>query len=170
MTADELIIVGRITGLFGVKGWVKVYSHTQPRDKLISYNPWLLDLGGSWQPYSLTEGRRHGKSLIARFEGYSSRDQVVGLLGAEVAISADQLERLPEGEYYWLDLIGLQVVNLRGIKLGTVDHLIETGANDVLVVKGECEILIPYLETRTIKHVDLERGIIRVDWELDWMR
>jgi 16S rRNA processing protein RimM len=170
LAAEELIIVGRITGLFGVKGWVKVYSHTQPRDNIIRYNPWLLDLEGRWQQYSVTEVRRHGKSLIARFEDYCTRDQVVGILGADVAISAAQLERLPEGEYYWVDLIGLRVINLQGIKLGAVDHFIETGANDVLVVKGVTEILIPYIEARTIKLVDIERGIIQVDWELDWVR
>ncbi len=157
--------MGRITGLFGIKGWVKVYSHTQPRDNITRYDPWYLKLGNRWHAIPVVTGCEQGKTIIAKCRGYDTRDKATELLGSEVAIARDQLEPLPEGDHYWVDLIGLSVVNLQGHELGKVDHLIETGANDVLVVKGKCEFLIPFLQQRVVKAIDLKAGFIQVDWE-----
>lgn len=159
------VALGRINGHFGVKGWVKVYSHTQPKEQIVKYSPWLLKQGGEWRSIRVLEGKAHSKTVIARLEGIDSRELAESLIGAEIAINRDQMQPAAEGEYYWLDLIGLQVENLAGEELGEVRNLMETGANDVLVVRGERERLIPFVQGQFIKEVDLDNGKIRVDWD-----
>ncbi|MEN8132669.1 MAG: ribosome maturation factor RimM [Pseudomonadota bacterium] len=166
--ADNKLIVGRIHGLFGIQGWVKILSYTQPRENILQYNPWYLGRRGQWQAMERVGGRRHAKTVIAKFRGIDDRDLAAGLLGAEVAIHQAQLEPLPGGEYYWIQLVGLRVVNLKGNELGIVDHLLETGANDVLVLKGDAEILIPFVQDAVVKTVALDQGVITVDWEVSW--
>lgn len=161
----ERLILGRVTGLYGVRGWVKVYSYTDPRGNILRYNPWQLRLGGGWRKTEVQGGRLHGKGVIAKLEGCDDRDAAAGLMGAEIAIERTQLEPLEAGEYYWADLIGLTVINEDGLRLGVVDHLFETGANDVLVVRGERERLIPYALGETVTAVDLERGELHVRWD-----
>ncbi len=165
--ADKLVL-GRISGLFGVKGWLKIYSDTQPRDGIVHYNPWYIHHGGEWQARKVEDGRAHGKGVIAKLEGCDDRDQAASLLGAEIAINREQLEPLAPGEYYWADLIGLRVLTEQGVELGVIDYLFETGANDVLVVKGDRERLIPYVQGDVIKDIDLEQGEMRVDWDPDF--
>lgn len=164
----ERVIVGRISGLYGVQGWVRVYSHTDPRDNILRYSPWLVRVGGEWRALAVLGGRRHGKGIVARLADCQDRDQARRLLGAEVAIGRAQLPELESGEYYWTDLLGLRVVNKDGIELGRVDHLLETGGNDVLVLAGERERLIPFLPEDVVLGVDLETGVIRVDWDPDF--
>lgn len=156
-------MVGRISGLYGVRGWVKVFSETEPRDNILTYNPWYL--GAGRKPRELAEGRRHGKGLIARLEGCEDRDQAAALVGLEIRIRRDQLPRLGADEFYWADLVGLSVETLEGRRLGRVDRVFATTANDVLVVNGERERLLPFLWDRVIKDVDLDLGRIRVDWD-----
>ncbi len=122
---------------------------------------------GAWAPLRVLDGRSQGRGLIARLEGCTDRDQAHALIGAEIAIDLAQLPALGAGEYYWAQLEGLRVVNLQGVELGRVSHLLETGANDVLVVKGEREHLIPYIGA-VIRAVDTEAGLIRVDWDPDF--
>ena len=165
---SELVTLGRISGLYGVRGWVRVFSHTDPREGIVRYSPWYLRLGGEWREVRLAEGRRHGKGVVARIEGCEDRDQAARLMGAEIAVRREQLPPLPPGEYYWTDLEGLRVVTREGVELGTVARLMETGANDVLVVRGERERLILYLPERVVLEVDLEGGLIRVDWDPDF--
>ncbi len=163
--AEEFVTVGRISGLFGVRGWVKVFSHTEPRDNIVHYDPWYLRIGGNWREVRVADGHAQGKGVVAHVEGIDDRDAASGLVGCDIAIRREQLPALAPDEYYWSDLIGLKVVTVDGMALGTVDHLIETGANDVLVVKGERERLIPYLRGDVITEVDLENGLLRVDWD-----
>jgi 16S rRNA processing protein RimM len=163
-----IIPVGRISGVHGVKGWVKVFSYTEPRENILHYRPWYLRHGGDWQPRQCIEGSRHGKGVIARLEACEDRDQARALMNTEIGVRRDQLAATAPGEYYWNDLLGLEVVNLQDETLGRVDHLIETGANDVLAVKGERERLIPFVLGQVIIHVDLEAGVIRVDWDKDF--
>lgn len=165
---SDLVTVGRICGLYGVRGWVRVFSHTDPREGIVRYSPWYLRLGGEWREVRLAEGRRQGKGVVARLEGCEDRDQAARLMGAEIAVRRDQLPPLPPGEYYWTDLEGLRVVTREGVELGVVARLMETGANDVLVVRGERERLVPYLPERVVLEVDLEGGVIRVDWDPDF--
>lgn len=161
---DRRIAVGRIIGVFGVAGWVKVYSYTRPRETILRYNPWQLRLDHDWRERELIEGRLQGSGIVARISGCEDRDAAAALVGAEIAITAAQLPPAAAPEYYWADLEGLRVVNLAGQELGRVSHLFETGANDVLVVRGDRERLIPFGKG-VVHDVDLEAGVLRVDWD-----
>ena len=158
------IILGRITGKFGVRGWVKIFSFTSPRTNILEYTSCYLNRAGEWVICKMLEGRRHGKGIIARFESFDDRDQADLLIGADIAVRRDQLPAAEAGTYLWADLENLQVLTLKGRELGHVDHLIATGANDVLVVAGERERLLPYIGS-VISNIDLERGQIIVDWD-----
>ena len=164
----ERLIIGRINGLYGVRGWVKIYSHTDPISNILDYTPWQLWQHGAWHTVAVQQGQVHGKGIIACLAGYSDRDQAARLLGADIAIFRDQLPPPPPDEYYWSDLIGLTVINQAAETLGVVEALLETGAHDVLVVKGERERLIPFVLEQGVLAVDLEARQIRVDWEADF--
>ena len=168
--SKQRVVLGRVAGLFGVKGWVKVYSETVPPANILDYSPWYLQLAGGWQSFELQQGQVHGKGIIARLGNCTNRDEAGPLLGAAIAVEREQLPELAENEYYWADLIGLEVLNQEGETLGKVDHLLETGANDVLVVKTEDkqEWLIPYVKGDVVKEIDLEKGWLRVDWNPDF--
>lgn len=147
---------------------MRVFSYTRPRDNIVHYQPWYLNQDGEWQEHELAEGRQHGKGVVARLAGCEDRDAASRFIGAEIGVRRKQLPAAQPGEYYWSDLQGLEVVTLQGESLGTVDHLLETGANDVLVVTGERERLIPFVPGHVVDDVDLERGEIRVDWDRDF--
>jgi 16S rRNA processing protein RimM len=168
MSHDEMIIMGRISGLFGIRGWVKVYSHTSPRDGILRYRTWYLKSADGWQLCKLTSGQAQGKGVVVHIAGCDDRESAAKLIGQDIAIRREQLPKLKPGEYYWSDLEGLRVVNLDGIELGVVSHLFETGANDVLVVKGDRERLIPYTVGEAVREVNLALGRIVVDWDPDF--
>ena len=161
------MVLGRIDGLFGVKGWVKVYSYTEPREAVLDYKDWLLGREGRWQRVVLAEGKRHGKAVIARLEGIEDRDAAAELTGSDIGVDRDALPAPGDGHYYWADLEGLTVVHKDGTELGKVSGLMATGANDVLVVDGPVERLIPFVPGKVILDVVLAAGVIRVDWEWD---
>ncbi len=165
--AFEPVLLGRIDGLFGVRGWVKVFSFTDPREAVLEYGPWWIRQDGAWRLMPVAEGRRHGKSLIARLEGCTDRDQAVSLLGSDVAVPADALPTPGEGRYYWRDLEGLEVVHRDGASLGKVAYVMETGAHDVLVIEGDRQRLVPFVPGEVILDVDLAKATIHVDWEWD---
>jgi len=166
--STDFVEMGRISGLYGVRGWVKLFSHTEPRENILRYSPWYLEIGGRWVPFELRGGRRHGKSVVAHLSGCDDRDAAARLLEHRIAVARDQLPPLAEGEYYWSDLIGLQVVTVGGVGLGAVSDLMETGANDVLVVAGERERLIPFTPGDVVQQVDLAGGVITVEWDPDF--
>ena len=159
------LVVGKLTGVYGVKGWIKVYSFTQPRENILQYNPWLVKRDDRWQSLRVEAGRRQGKGIVVKLEGIGNRDDALAMRDTEIAISRDQLDSLDEGEYYWSDLIGLKVKNLAGDDLGKVASLMETGADDVLVIRGDRERLVPFVQPQIVKSVDLASGWITVDWE-----
>jgi 16S rRNA processing protein RimM len=161
------VVLGRISGLFGIKGWVKVYSYTEPREAVLNYRRWLVSDAGGWREATVAEGQRHGKTVIARIDGYVDRDQAAELVGAEIAVPRDALPETEEDRFYWSDLEGLRVVHRDGTELGRVAYLLETGANDVMVGQGERERLIPFVMGKVILGVDLADGRIDVDWEWD---
>lgn len=144
-----------------------MFSYAQPREAILDYDRWYLKRQGDWQATEVAEGKRHGKTVIARFEGIDDRDAAAGLLNCDIAIDRDELPDAGDGSYYWADLEGLRVVHRDGTELGRVAYLMETGANDVLVTEGERERLIPFVVDKVILDVDLAAGVIRVDWEWD---
>ena len=158
-----MLIVGRVTGVYGLRGWVKVFSETEPRENILRYSPWYL--GPSGTERAVAEGKRHGKSIIARLQGCEDRDTAAALIGAVIALRRAQMPPPGANEFYWADLEGLTVETLEGRELGRVDRLFSTAANDVVVVKGERERLIPFLWDDVIRDVDFERGVMRVDWD-----
>lgn len=172
-SASEPLVLGRIVGLFGVRGWVRVFSETRPRDGILDYSPWLIGQNGNWRQVEVTAGQEHGHGLVAKLDGIDDRDQAAQLIEYEIAIHRDQLPALPEGEYYWWQLEGLRVMNLQDELLGTVERLMETGANDVVVVQGQAEDgtgeerLIPYVP-QVVQKVDLKAGTMTVDWGKDF--
>ncbi|MGR6036079.1 MAG: ribosome maturation factor RimM [Candidatus Nitrosoglobus sp.] len=166
--SNRYILVGRISGLYGVQGWVRVYSYTEPRDNILHYAPWYLQQDGCWLVRKLVKGRVHGKGIVAALEGIDSRELAAQWVNHEIAVRCEQLLPPNKGEYYWVDLIGLHVVTENGVELGQVDRLLETGANDVLVVQGERERLIPFLTGLVIKQIDLTQGLMTVNWDPDF--
>lgn len=162
----QRLVLGHIDGVYGVRGWVKVFSETEPREGILRYSPWLL--GTSDAPRRVAEGRAHGKGVVARLEGCDDRDQAALLVGQEIAVTRDRLPPPRADEFYWIDLEGLAVETLDGVPLGRVSHLFSTGANDVLVVVGERERLLPFTWEAVVRSVDFERRLIQVDWDPDF--
>lgn len=165
---QQQINVGKISGVFGVKGWVKVFSFTDRRENILNYSPWLLKKGGETKQVKVVEGQLQGKVVVARIDGINDRDQAESLMGWDIYISPSQLPKAAQGEYYWSDLIGLTVETVLGVQLGKIDSLLETGANDVVIVKGERERVIPFLQGQTIQSIDLAAGKMVVDWDPDF--
>lgn len=171
---SDWVVVGKFMSPFGIKGMLKLFSHTQPIENIAEYNPLWIQRGGSWQPINLEHVQRHGKGLVAKIKGCDDRDQTLAFIGCEIAIRREQLPALEQGDYYWSQLEGLNVITTEGDRLGKVDHLLETGSNDVLVVQPTAdsidreERLIPYLWQDVVKQVDLQAGILTVDWDKDF--
>lgn len=188
--SSERLIVGRITGVYGIQGWLKIFSYTDPMEAIVDYNPWYIRAenrkNAPWTAVKLKAGKRHAKTVIAKLEGCNDCDTAMTYIGNEISIKLAQLEDLEgKDEYYWRDLIGLRVINQQGIELGRVKRLMETGANDVLVVTSENEAaeaavekaaaekkhkehLIPWTMHNAIVAVDIEQGVIEVDWDADF--
>ncbi len=170
---EQKIIVGHITGVYGVKGWIKVFSNTEPREGIKDYNPWYLKTktDSHWRKIQVESARRHGKTVVAKIAGIDDREEAMLLSGQEIAIAASQMKPLGKDEYYWRDLIGLRVINQQDIELGVVKELMETGANDVLVVESAegKQHLIPWTLGHAIIGVDVEARCIEVDWDTAWM-
>lgn len=170
MTDDDarLIVLGRVSGIFGTGGGVRVYSYTDPRENILGYPHWHVRVDRQWQRRTLSDGRRQGKSVVAHLVGYDDRDQARALMGCEIAVPRAELPTPQQGEYYWADLQGLRVRNRDGVDFGIVSHLVETGANDVLVVQGDRERLIPMVVEQIVLRVDLDAGEMDVDWDPDF--
>ncbi|MBT8059518.1 MAG: ribosome maturation factor RimM [Gammaproteobacteria bacterium] len=159
----KVVPLGHVSGVHGIKGWVKIHSLTEPREAIFDYQPWLL--GESHEAVRVQQGKKHGNRLIALLENIEDRDQAEALVNRAIAVYRDQFPELPGGEYYWTDLIGLDVALEDGTALGTIRDLMATGAHDVLVVQGERERLVPFVPGEYVKHVDLDKGIVVVDWD-----
>lgn len=167
-TGEKPLIVGKISGVYGVKGWVKVYSHTAPKENIFSYKTLLAKKADGWQAFKLANGRPQGKGLVARIEGVDDRNAAEAWVGTEIGIDRQQLPNLDDGEYYWADLVGLKVITTDGVELGKVSHLLETGSNDVMSVKGDRERLVPFILEQFVKSVNIGDGEIIVEWDPDF--
>ena len=160
-------MVGKINGLFGVKGWVKIFSHTEPRKNILSYQPWHVRISGKWQTIETLNGREQGKTIVAQVKGVDDPEQAKLIIGVDIYIEKSQLPNLEDGKYYWEDLIGLKVVNITGVVLGNVDNLVDTGSNHVIIVSGKKEHWVPYVEPFLVS-VDMDKHQILVDWDEDF--
>jgi 16S rRNA processing protein RimM len=162
----KVIQIGHISGVHGISGWLKIHSLTDPREAIFKYQPWLL--GESRKEVRIAQGKRHGKHLIAQLENIDDRDQAQSLVNRPVAVFRDQLPELPDDEYYWTDLLGLSVHLGDGTELGKIEKMLATGAHDVMVVQGERERLIPFVQGQYVKSVNLADGSVVVDWDPDF--
>jgi 16S rRNA processing protein RimM len=162
---DRWVVLGRISGLYGVRGWVRVRSETDPREAIVEYSPWYLQREGRWEEHRIEEGRRLGKGVVVRVAGCDDRDQAALLVGRPIAVRRSQFAPAAPGEWYWADLEGLEVRTTAGVALGRVRQLFETASNDVMVVRGERERLVPFIRGEVVKRVDLEAGVIEVEWD-----
>lgn len=163
-----MLEVGYISGLHGVSGWVKIYSFTDPPRNIFEYDPWILEYNDETVVVSLLDARPQGAGLIARLSGIDDRDQATPLVGATISIRRDQLPPPAADEYYWADLVGLDVVTEDGQSLGAVKSLFQTGANDVMIVAGDRERMIPWVKRDVIVAVDLANRRITVNWDPDF--
>ena len=165
----RLLLLGKFHGGFGVKGEVKLESFTDPPERIFKYLPWTLrDAQGRERACTGAKGRATHKGVVATLPEIQDRDAADALRGTEVWVPRSTLPPPSPGEYYWVDLEGLRVQNLEGVDFGTVSHLFSTGANDVLVVQGDRERMIPFVEPDFITSVDFDAGLVTVDWDADF--
>ena len=172
MNKEQEITLGKVGAVYGIKGWLKIHSFTDETDAILDYFPWSLKLGNKIQTVKITDWRKHNKGLIVKVQGIDDRDIAQALVGSEIIINELALPELPQGDFYWRDLIGMSVVTTQGYDLGVVSEMMETGANDVLVVKanlndgfGQKERLIPYILEQVVDSVSAENKQICVDWD-----
>ncbi|HTN35212.1 MAG TPA: ribosome maturation factor RimM [Marinobacter sp.] len=172
--SSQETVIGQITSVFGIKGWLKVFSYTDPKEGILNYRDWTLDLDGRRISVKLEEGRRQGKAIVVRLKGIDNRETALKYCGASVKVATNELPELPAGEFYWFQLVGLSVYTVEGECLGTVHHLLETGSNDVLVVHASAdsidqrERLVPYLPDQVVKEVDMAGGRMVVSWDAEF--
>lgn len=161
----QQVLLGRVSGVMGVKGWIKVHSYTDPRESIVGFERWILRDAKGETPAEVEAGRRQGRTVVAKIRGVDDRDEAQALVGADIAVAREDLPPCEPGEYYWTDLEGLDVRTVDEERLGRVDFLFSTGEHDVMVVEGERERLIPFVLERIVREVDLDRGVIIVDWD-----
>lgn len=166
---QRMIAVGRLHGAFGVRGEVKLESYTEPLHAIARYQPWVLrDARGAERACEGVKVRTGGKGLIATLPGVADKDAADALRGVEILVPRSALPPPAPGEYYWVDLEGLRVVNTEGVAFGRVSHLFATGANDVLVAQGERERMIPFVQPDFIRSVDFDTGVVTVEWDAEF--
>ncbi|MEZ9230614.1 ribosome maturation factor RimM [Vibrio amylolyticus] len=169
---NEKIVMGKFGATYGIRGWLKVFSYTDNAESIFDYSPWFIKQKGEWVEYKVESWKRHNKAMVAKLAGLEVREEAHLLTNFEIAINPASLPELSEDEFYWRELFGMQVVTDKGYDLGKVSDVLETGSNDVLVVKanlkdafGQKERLIPFLEEQVVKKVDREAQRIEVDWD-----
>ncbi len=163
MNKDSRILIGQVSGCFGVKGWLKVFSYSDPRENISTYKNWIID----GKLYESIQSKKNGKLVVAKLEGVDDKETAQTFIGKKIEIEPQQLADLNQGQFYWRDLVGLNVSNTDGVAFGKVKSMLETGANDVILVKGERERLIPFIIDNTVIKVDLEQQTLLVNWHED---
>lgn len=170
---ENYVVLGRFSGAYGILGWIKVISFTEQRNNIISYQPWLVNLGHAWDFIYIEQWYFCRNNLIVKIKDINDRETAFSLRNKEINIHRFQLPELKDNEYYWNDLVGCDVYTIFGINLGKIIYLIETGSNDVLVVRGRNvmnfdiqEFLIPFIEGDIVRSVDIFNKIILIDWSI----
>lgn len=167
-TDDRWVVLGKIGGAFGVQGWVRITSYTDPADNILDYDRWHLRRAGQWQVVEVEEGRMTAKGVLAKLAGIETPEEARLQVGIEIAVLRSELPPTAPGEYYWSDLEGLEALTPSGESLGRVDHFRSTPGGDIAVVRGVKEHWIPFVKDRIVK-VDLDAGSIVFDWGADWL-
>ncbi|MBL4815370.1 ribosome maturation factor RimM [Shewanella sp.] len=172
---QEPVVLGKLGSSHGIKGWLKITTYTDSVEGIFDYSPWLIKEQGEWREVKVLQWRFQGKAVVASLEGVETRDQAQMLTNCEIAVTPQQMQTLPEDEFYWRDLIGCEVVNTKGYNMGKVQEIVETGSNDVLLVKanakdgfGKAERMIPFVTEQFIIEVNLTEKQIIVDWDPDF--
>ncbi|HUR40922.1 MAG TPA: ribosome maturation factor RimM [Verrucomicrobiae bacterium] len=160
----EAVELGRVIGAFGVKGWIRVHSFTAPPEGILRYRKWLL-AGREWK---VVEGQWHGGAVVASLAGLVDRDAAQALNDETITVPRAALPKAKQGEFYWTDVLGSEVVSTQGAQLGRLESLTSNGAQDVMVVRGERERLIPFVIGAIVKNVDPKAKRIEVEWEPEW--
>jgi 16S rRNA processing protein RimM len=164
----RLITLGRVSGVFGVKGWVKIHSYTDPRGNIAKFGRWILCHDEGQRQVEVEQAATHGRGVVAKLTVANDREEARALIGARIAVEREALPPCAPNEYYWADLEGLSVETVGGEALGTVDHLLATGVHDVMLLTGDRQRLIPFDLDRIVRSVDLDAGKIVVDWDPDF--
>ncbi|MGI8490967.1 ribosome maturation factor RimM [Pectobacterium sp. S5] len=166
------IVMGKIGSAYGIRGWLRVFSSTEDAESIFDYQPWFIQSKSGWQLVEIEGWKYHNQDLIIKVKGADDRDAANLLTNCEIVVDSSQLPDLGEGDYYWKDLIGCQVVTVAGYELGKIIDMMETGSNDVMVIKanlkdafGVKERLVPFLTEQVVKRVDLSAHTVEVDWD-----
>ncbi|WP_428086445.1 ribosome maturation factor RimM [Candidatus Thioglobus sp.] len=173
---NQRLLIGQINGLFGIQGWVKIFSHTHPRKNILAYQPWHIELNGVWTTLEIVKGRIQGKTIVAQLKDVNDCEVAKNYIGTQLYIEKSQRAKLPKGEYYWDELTGLEVINKEGIVLGKITSMVDTGSNSVMVINGKKESSsskdnkehwVPYIKPFLIA-IDMDKRQILVDWDEDF--
>jgi 16S rRNA processing protein RimM len=164
---NKRLLIGQINGLFGVQGWVKIFSHSYPRKNILTYKPWHIKVDGVWTTLEFVKGRVQGKTIVAQLKAVDNREVAQNYIGTDLYIEKSQLPKLRKGEYYWDELIGLEVSNTNSVVLGKIAYMVDTGANNVMVINGKKEHWVPYIKPFLIS-IDMNTKKILVDWDEDF--
>ena len=164
----DIVLIGKIGTAHGLKGWVKIHSATKPKEQIVKYQPWLIDINGTWQEIRFIEHYINSNDILVHLPNCDDRNTATSYTNKNIALYREQLPALDNEQYYWADLEGLSVINQDGVILGTVSYLFEAGANDVMVVTGKKQHLIPYVKGIFALEVDLKKQTILVNWDNDF--
>jgi 16S rRNA processing protein RimM len=169
LNREKQLHIGSISGVFGIKGWVKIFSFTAQREDILKYSPWLLKKNDAMRTVEVITGQLQNKGVVAQLKGVTDRNDAEELVGWDIFIDYSKLPPLKPNEYYWLDLIGMEVENTDGVVLGFIESILETGSNDVLIVQGnERQHAIPFIQQQTVLMIDLAANKMHVDWDADF--
>ena len=169
MEDDKKIYLGKITGAHGIKGWLKIQSFSSPPENILNYPSWIINNQGEEDFYSIEQGRKQNNKIVVKLEKIDDRNTAESLINSKIQILRSDLPKLSNENYYWSDLVGLSVLNSEEKVIGKIESLIETGANDVMVIitlKDE-RILIPFVMHEIIKEVNVELNYIKIDWSIE---
>lgn len=167
--------LGRVAGVFGIQGWVRIASETRPAENIFRYRRWWLgEVESGFEVRVVARSKPESNALLAQLTGrdgapITDRDVAQALIGQPISVEREALPRLPEGEYYWVDLVGLSVINVEGVPLGAIREMTSNGAQDVMVVAdGDSERLIPFVHGPIVQEVDMEARRVICDWQPEW--
>jgi len=169
MEDDKKIYLGKITGVHGIKGWLKIQSFSSPPENILNYPSWIINNQGEEELYSIEQGRKQNNKIVVKLEKIDDRNTAESLINSKIQIQRSDLPKLSNENYYWSDLVGLSVLSSEEKVIGKIESLIETGANDVMVIitlKDE-RILIPFVMHEIIKEVNVELNYIKIDWSIE---